>query len=46
MESLKISNEEINSNIISNESLTEKMKYFLSVISKNHFTLQTLINNM
>jgi len=46
MNDLKINSDEINSNIMSHQSLSDKMKYFLSIISKNHFTLQTLINNM
>ena len=41
---LNITQEEMNSNIIS--LLSEKMKYMLSVISKNHFTLQTLLNKL
>lgn len=46
MVDLNISDKEITTNLISHQSLSEKMKYFLNIISKNHFTLQTLINNM
>lgn len=39
--SLNIDESEISTNIISN--LSEKMKYMLNVISKNHFTLQSFL---
>lgn len=41
---LNITQEEISSNNIS--KISEKMKYMLTVISKNHFTLQSLLNKI
>lgn len=41
---LTITQKEINTNVILN--IEEKMKYMLSIISKNHFSLQKLINSI
>ena len=43
---LNITSEELNSNKLDHTSLSEKIKYMLNIISKNHFTLQNVLNNM
>lgn len=44
MNNLIVTQEEISSDVIIN--ISDKMKYMLTIISKNHFTLQTLLNKL